>query len=185
MIYLIRHGLDDERFIGGYSSVGLVDLGIKQIEESSEWILKQGYDIKKIYSSDITRAIESAKIIANKLNLDIIVDKRLREQNKGLLNGMNRLDAEKFFSHYLFSKSVDTCYPDGESLRDLYLRIRELLVDVSIYDKSLLVTHRGVINMIYYLTHNDELDMNKDKYGVVHGSVHELNLIKSKIRRIK
>ena len=32
MIYLVRHGLDDESFIGGYSNVGLIDEWIKQCQ---------------------------------------------------------------------------------------------------------------------------------------------------------
>lgn len=185
MIYLVRHGLDDERFIGGYSDVRLIDIGIKQIEESGKWILKQGFDIRKIYSSDITRALESANILADYLDLNIDIDERWREQNKGLLNGMDRKLAEKIYSEYLFSKSVDIRYPEGESLKDLYLRIKKLLLNISMFNNSLVVTHRGVINMIYYLTNGDELDMNKGRYDVIHGSVHEFDIQKSKIRRIK
>lgn len=185
MIYLIRHGLDDERFIGGYSNAGLIDLGVKQIEDSSRWLLEQDFDIRKIYTSDITRAIDSANIIAKYLHLDIKVDERLREQNKGLLNGMDRNVAEKLYSDYLFTKDVNVRYPEGESLIDLYLRIKEWLLDISYYDNSLLVTHRGVINMIYYLSCNDELNMDKSKYDVRHGSVHEFDIKKSKIRRIR
>ena len=39
--------------------------------------------------------------------------------------------------------------------------------------------------MIYCLLNDDDLDLNKEKYGVEHSSVHELDIIKSKIRRIK
>lgn len=34
MIYLLRHGLDDESKIGGWSDVGLTKEGIKQIKEA-------------------------------------------------------------------------------------------------------------------------------------------------------
>ena len=185
MIYLVRHGLDDERFIGGYSDVCLLDEGIKQIEFASEWILKQGFDIRKIYSSDVLRAIQSASIIAKYLNLEILIDKGLREQDKGLLNGMDREMAEVIYPEYVFSKNINMRYPNGESLMDLYLRVKKLLLNISSFDNSLIVTHRGVINMIYYLTCGDELDMNKGKYDVTHASIHEFDIGKSKIRRIR
>ena len=185
MIYLVRHGLDDESFIGGYSNIGLIDVGIKQIHDVGKWILQNDFDIRKIYSSDIKRALQSARIIGEYLNLDIFVDAILREQNKGLLNGIKREDALILYPEYVGIDDVSRCYPNGESLLDLYIRVKELLENISIYDNSLLVTHRGVINMIYYLTLGDEIDMNKDRYDVCHASVHEFDICKSRIRRIK
>ena len=35
MIYFLRHGLDDERYVGGYSNVGLTKEGIIGVRESS------------------------------------------------------------------------------------------------------------------------------------------------------
>jgi len=47
------------------------------------------------------------------------------------------------------------------------------------------VTHRGVINMIYYLTLGDELNMDKEQYNVSHAPVHEFDICKSRIRKIR
>lgn len=185
MIYLVRHGLDDERFIGGYSDVGLVDLGVKQIEDTGKWLRKQNFDIRKIYTSDITRAYESAEIINKYLNLIVKKSKKFREQNKGLLNGMDRVKAIELYPKYISTESVDMRYPEGESLVDLYIRTIDWLMDVCEYDNSLIVTHRGVINMIYYFTRGDKLDMDKNRYDVEHSSVHEFDVNKTRIRRIK
>lgn len=185
MIYLVRHGLDDESFIGGYSDVCLIDIGVKQIQDVGKWMLHHDFDIRKIYSSDIKRALQSAWIIGEYLNLDICVDTRLREQDKGFLNGMKKEDALILYPEYVGCDDVNRCYPNGESLLDLYIRVKDLLKNISIYDNSLLVTHRGVINMIYYLTLGDEIDMNKDRYDVCHASVHEFDVCKSRIRRIR
>lgn len=136
MIYLVRHGLDDERFIGGYSDVGLTDIGIRQIDKVGKWILEQDFDIRRIYTSDIVRAIESAKIINKYMNLDICTDSKLREQNKGLLNGMDRLFAEDMYSNYVNTSDVNLRYPEGESLMDLYLRIKDFLLETSKYDNA-------------------------------------------------
>ena len=43
MIYFLRHGLDDERYVGGYSNVGLTKEGIIGVRESS--IKLKGYNI--------------------------------------------------------------------------------------------------------------------------------------------
>ena len=34
MIYLMRHGLDDERYVGGFSDVSLIDEGIEQVKNN-------------------------------------------------------------------------------------------------------------------------------------------------------
>ena len=47
-----------------------------------------------------------------------------------------------------------------------------------------MVTHRGFINMIYYICNNKELDMNKKQFGVEPASVHEYDFVNKKIRRI-
>ena len=39
MIYLIRHGLDDENYIGGWSDVDLIDKGVKQVQDSIKFIV--------------------------------------------------------------------------------------------------------------------------------------------------
>ena len=55
---------------------------------------------------------------------------------------------------------------------------------LSIEDGTLIITHRGVINMIYYILNNIELDMNKERFNVDHASVHELNKEKRMIRKV-
>ena len=38
MIYLLRHGLDNEDYIGGWSNVDLTKEGIKQVKKSRNFI---------------------------------------------------------------------------------------------------------------------------------------------------
>lgn len=185
MIYLFRHGLDDESYIGGYSNVGLIEEGVKQVNESALWLKENIKGIKKVYTSDVKRALQTSEIINSYLNLDIELKKELRELDKGLLNGMNKEKAKKEFPDYMGEIDIYTKYPNGEAMVDLYQRIKVLLDELKKYDNSLIVTHRGVINMIYILLNNDVLTMDKGKYNVTHASVHELDLDKRLIKRIK
>lgn len=185
MIYLVRHGLDDERFIGGYSNVPLIEEGKKQIELSAQFLKENIIGINKIYTSDVLRAVQSAHIINKYLNLDIEEIKTLREQDKGSLNGMPRERVKILYPYYIDVNDIFAKYPNGESMMDLYKRIKIFLEIINNYDNTLLVTHRGVINMIYTLMLNDELSMNKERYNVTHASIHELDLEKKKIRRIR
>lgn len=185
MIYLMRHGQDDERFIGGWSDVGLTFEGKMHVRWNALW-LKNNLSIKKIICSDIKRAIQTAEIIKAVNQLDYTLDTNLREQSKGLLNGMDSDLAKKLYPMYFENITVDTVYPKGECLRDLYNRINNYLeLLLKLEDDTLLITHRGVINMIYYILESKELDMNKSRFNVDVASIHELDQENKKIRRIK
>ena len=182
MIYLMRHGLDDESYVGGYSDVGLVDDGIKQVELSVETI--KNLNINRIFCSDVLRARQTALIINKYLNYDIQIDSNLRELDKGLLNGMNKEQAKFLYPKYFQKLSIYDAYPNGECMLDLYNRIKKLLYDIDKYDNSLLVTHRGVINMLYFILKDIELSMDKERFDVTHASIHELDIKTKMIRRI-
>ena len=175
MIYLMRHGQDDESYIGGWSDVSLIQKGVHEVNLTGEWI-KDNLNISSIQCSDVKRALETANIISDILGLPYELNNNLREQNKGDLNGVLRTNLSSSDLVYTSSKSVDMVYPNGESLRDLYNRMKMYLNQIMLMDdNTLLITHRGVINMIYYILYDKELDMNKKQFGVVTASVHELD----------
>lgn len=181
MIYLLRHGLDDESKIGGWSDVGLTKEGIKQIKKAKNFIT-ENISFRDIVSSDIKRASESAKIINEDFNKKIIYTSLLREQNKGDYNGLPKMVLKD--DTFLKDLTIYDTFPNGESLLDLYFRIERLMLVIDTWDDNLLVTHRGVINMIYYLLNNKKPDMYKDSFDVTHASVHKLDLKSKTIERI-
>ncbi len=186
MIYLMRHGLDDEMFIGGWSDVDLIDEGIAQVVNTGKKMIEDDIVINKIITSDIKRAVTTSKIIEHFYpHVSIEESKIFREQNKGILNGMNKENAKQNYPEYFDYVDIDKVFEGGESLRDLYNRIKDYLEYIlSIEDNTLIVTHRGVINMIYLLLNNQELDMNKERFGVTHASLHELDKEKRIIRKV-
>ena len=185
MIYLMRHGQDDENYIGGWSDVSLIPEGIVQVNESANWI-KENLNIKFILCSDVKRAVQTATIVSDVLDMSFIETSELREQSKGLLNGVLRTEADKEYHELLNNVTVDTIYPEGESLRDLYNKMLVYIEKIrEMEDDTLLITHRGVINMIYYILYGKELDMDKKQFGVETASVHEFNIKKNTIRRIR
>lgn len=184
MIYLLRHGLDDENYIGGWSEVDLINEGKKQIYDAANFLKVQKFEINKIYTSDVRRAVTTANIVSKKLNLEVIENKDLRELNKGDLNGLERSEVIKKYPQYLNEVTIDTKYPNGESMKEFYQRIKDYLPKLYGLDNNLIVTHRGVINMLYFLLNNIDLDMNKERFDVTHGSIHKLNIKEKKIERI-
>ena len=183
MIYLIRHGLDDERYIGGWSDISLISDGINQIENASKFIVDNSLNINKIISSDIKRAKETSYIVKKYLNVDIIYDSRLRELDKGYYTGILKSELSKKEVERIKKFNIYDEYPNGESMYDLFERMKVYLKSIK-DDNILLVTHRGVINMFYYILNDIKLDMDKEKFSVVHGSIHEMDISKKLIRRI-
>ena len=184
MIYLVRHGLDDESYIGGWSDVDLTSTGYKQIEGTTDFIVDKGLVINKIISSDVKRAVTTAKIINQKLKLGVEVSKDLRELDKGDYTGLlkDKLSSKEQIRINKFS--IYDKYPNGESMLDLYKRMQIYLRKIKDLDNTILVTHRGVINMFYYLLNDIEPNMDKGMINVVHCSVHEMDINKKLIRRI-
>lgn len=185
MIYLLRHGLDDENFIGGHSNVSLTKAGINQIKDSALYIFNN-LEIDSIYTSDIKRAYQSAEIVNELLNKEIITDKNLRELDKGLLTGRDKKTLTKEELDNLNTKDINEKISSGESMKDLYDRVITLLNNdyFNNKDKSLIVTHRGFINMLYYYLNNEPLTVDKELYNVDHASIHKLDLKNKKIEKI-
>lgn len=181
MIYLLRHGLDDEARIGGYSDVSLTEEGIKELEKARKFI--NNLEFKKIISSDIKRCIDTTNIINKDIKKEVIYTDKLREQDKGEYTGVLKSSLPRD-DYFLGKTCVYDTYPNGESLLDLYYRVDDLLLIMHKWDNDLLVTHRGVINMIYYLLNDKKPDMYKDSFNVSHASVHKLDLKNKKIERI-
>lgn len=153
LIYLIRHGEDDETIRGGWSNHKLTENGIKQSEKLSKY-LKHNCKIEKIISSDLERAKQTANIINLELDVNTEFTERLREMNNGLLAGMKNEDAEKKFPGvYYNTLEIDEKYPGGESPIEFYNRVINDFEMILNENKELnniaIVTHAGVINIIY------------------------------------
>lgn len=185
MIYFFRHGLDDEDYIGGWSDVDLTDEGIHQVMKTAEEMSAKGIIPSKIMSSPVKRARHTADILSKHFKIPYEVSEDFKEQNKGLLNGMEKTQALKDYPEFMDGVNIDTIYPEGESLKDLYERVKKLLITLKTYeDDTLIITHRGVINMLYYLTNDIPLDMDKKRFNVEHASLHEMNQLTLSIRRV-
>ncbi len=154
MIFLMRHGEDDPARLGGWSDAGLSVSGVEQVKRAGENIVHGRYRIRHIFSSDLPRAKETAELIAGRLGIGVTFLSAFRETNNGDLAGISK---ERFQADYpgLYYSSLDweQRYPNGESPRQFYERVREawelFRIAVGPLDGDvLLVTHGGVIDVI-------------------------------------
>lgn len=68
-IYLVRHGMDEDGYRGGWSQRGLIEEGIIQSSKLASHLHEHSetYRIHTILSSDLPRAVETAQIITRRL----------------------------------------------------------------------------------------------------------------------
>jgi broad specificity phosphatase PhoE len=108
---------DNERGIAtGWLGGRLSTLGQRQAAELGERRRDDGLAV--IYTSDLDRAVETARIAFDGSGLPVVVDARLRECDYGRWNGMPRarLEAERL-------DRIDEPWPGGESWRQAVERV--------------------------------------------------------------
>ena len=188
-IIFIRHGKDDENFRGGWSNLGLVPEGVEQAKQlAGDFNEKRvEYGITKIVSSDLPRAKETADILAKELGLAVVTEERLREADNGRLAGMQNAEAlEKYPGVFWSILEPDECYPDGESPNQFFTRIQkwfEAFLNECKDEEGnvLVVTHGGVINIVYHLVKNMEWSNTKKSVPVGNCSMHVLDVERMEI----
>lgn len=188
-VYFVRHGKDDENFRGGWSSLGLVPEGIEQAKQLARDFSEKRveYDITKIVSSDLPRAKETADILAKELGVAVVSEERLREADNGDLAGMPNEEAlVKYPGLFWSTLKPDECYPNGESPNMFFARIK-LWLEVFLKEGKdtdgnvLVVTHGGVINVVYHLVRDMEWSNAEKPVSVGNCSVHVLDVERMEI----
>ena len=116
-IYFVRHGetvWNREKRIAGSTDVALTEKGREEAEERGKELEKLGLKVDRIYSSPLSRAYDTALIIASHLNVEVEKDERLREQDFGYWEGVAPGDRREDFirDKMCFMKK----YGDGESM---------------------------------------------------------------------
>lgn len=157
-IHLVRHGEYELNKVGGWTDDHLSKAGQKQIKALIRQI-DNDYDL--FVSSDLVRAKDSALILNDKLNMDILYVEGLREINSGKLNNITIDELRKNPSLWVdfTSLKMDESFPDGDSPASFYERVKDAfisLIEKNKHKKILLVTHSGVITVILCLINGYE-----------------------------
>lgn len=147
---LVRHGSTDwtekSKFCG-WSDIGLSSLGKMEAESLKKDIDLSLFDM--VFSSDLSRCLETANIIGSSPQ----VDNRLREVSFGKFEGFTweELDYEE---REIFLDTKNFTFPKGESHLDFNNRVKDFLFSLEA-GSHLLFTHGGVIRLILSLCAKD------------------------------
>jgi len=157
-LLLVRHGQTSWNAAGrwqGNGDPGLTDLGRDQAEAlSRELTDRHGRPWRRIVSSDLSRARQTALILADALGLDVELDPRFRELDVGRWTGMTREEIEAREPDLLedFESGDPQVRPGGgESRIEIRVRTRGALRDWTTRhagESMILVAHLGVIRAL-------------------------------------
>jgi probable phosphoglycerate mutase len=149
---LIRHGETVWNIEGremGQLDSPLTSKGIRQAELLADRLEKM--DFRILYSSDLQRAYDTAKIIASRKNIEINIDVRLRERNMGIFQGLTVSEMKSRFPvewKQYQEGGFEYVIPNGESARQRVERtvscLNELVEEHS-GETVLCVTHTGIL----------------------------------------
>lgn len=180
----IRHGKDNEKYRGGWSALDLTDEGITQAKKLANYLNKinENMQIKKFITSDLKRAVTTTAIANNYLQLPVELEPLLREINNGDLAGMLNDEVIKKYPG-LFFNTLDMTqkYPNGESPIEFFERINKwfnFAKEKYMNDDGAIaiVTHSGVINIIYYIVKKKEWSNKVKSFKISNCSIHILDL---------
>lgn len=164
---LIRHGETDWnralRF-QGHIDVPLNDIGLTQAQrlgqhlDAGDWA-----QALHLHSSDLTRAMQTAQGLANPQRT-LQAQSGLREQGFGIFEGKSVTELQQDMPE-LWQQwrrfEADFELPGGESTRRFHARTMQALTDLAEShrgDRLLIVTHGGVLDMLWRTVHDLPLD---------------------------
>lgn len=154
-IYLVRHGETSWNAGGkfqGHSDIPLSDVGRQQAKALAKRL--QGHKIDAVYSSDLSRARETAEIIAEPHRLTVNYLPELREINFGQWEGLTYKEISESFgeiSKRWWSNPLTTAIPAGEKLQQVADRCNKALAEIVKKhpgETVVIAAHGGVIRVI-------------------------------------
>ncbi len=148
MFFVLRHGQTDwnvELRLQGSTDIPLNDTGRIQARRAAEVLSGQG--LTRIIASPLSRALETATIVGERLGLTPVIDDRLIERNFGQFEGMTidevHQHREEMREHMNPQADVDgKHYPwNAESLAAVIDRVYTCVNDHRTTGKCLFVCH--------------------------------------------
>jgi alpha-ribazole phosphatase len=154
-LLLVRHGTteynSDRRFMG-HSDIELSNTGRWQIERLGNY-LKDG-KIDAVYTSDLKRTMNSARIITGDRDLGIISCPELREMNYAVCEGLTYSEIDRDYpdvaekcTHF----TLELEFPDGEKFREFIDRSGAFLERLKKHkpkETILIVSHNGPLKIL-------------------------------------
>jgi 2,3-bisphosphoglycerate-dependent phosphoglycerate mutase len=155
-ICFIRHGETDwnvDKRIQGQTDIPLNETGRTQALAMA--FSAAHHDFDAIYSSDLMRAHDTAKMLAERRGLAIKTLPQLRERHYGIFQGITAAEGKmrhpEAHAHYL-ARDFDYNFETGESIHGFTVRVAAAVREMARHHANqtiAAVTHAGVLDIIY------------------------------------
>ena len=153
---LVRHGQSDwnnKNLFTGWENPGLTKKGVEEAHKTGNLLKEENKNYSYLFTSILDRAINTADIILEELEIDqinVIRDQALNERDYGELTGLNKDAARKKWGEdqvHIWRRSFDIPPPGGESLKDTAERVipyfRDKILPLLIEDNNILISAHG------------------------------------------
>ncbi len=154
-LYLVRHGetvLNSLKVYYGRTDCALSQKGLIQAKKLKDNLKEYHFDT--IISSPLKRCIQTAKIITDKPEVELVLENDLVELDFGLWEGLHYLEISQTYPKVWKEWTEDwrsATPPNGESFTQMYNRVEKALNNIikTHQDKNvLIVTHKGCLQII-------------------------------------
>jgi len=165
-VIVVRHGQTEwnvEARIQGQGDSRLTAEGLAQARAIASRLAREPFDV--LVSSDLGRAAETARAIAERCNKPIVLDARLRERHFGVGEGMTYEEVDSAYpGAFARIRNVDPDFviPGGESRRQFHARVVSAMDSIAqAHDGRtiVVVTHGGVLATFFRHVHSIPLDV--------------------------
>jgi len=176
-LIMVRHGQTVWNLEGkrqGYLDSPLTEKGLAQAKALARRFGRLSFRV--LYSSDLGRAYQTAKIISEVTGHEIITDSRLRERNLGIFQGLKADEIrDRYPEEYRLHRSLGPDYviPEGESVRQQVERNIACLNGLGerhLGETVVVVTHGGVLSGFFRDTLSIPLDAPR-RFDFVNGGL--------------
>mgnify|MGYP003307345944 FL=1 len=153
---LVRHGQSDwnnKNLFTGWENPGLTKKGVEEAHKTGNLLKEENKNYSYLFTSILDRAINTADIILEELEIDqinVIRDQALNERDYGELTGLNKDAARKKWGEdqvHIWRRSFDIPPPGGESLKDTAERVipyfRDKILPLLIEGNNILISAHG------------------------------------------
>ncbi|MDT8999626.1 histidine phosphatase family protein [Paucibacter sp. APW11] len=167
-VLAVRHGETDWNLAGriqGHSDIGLNERGLWQAQRLADALADEV--LAAIYCSDLSRAVQTAQPLAQRLGLPLRCDKGLRERSFGAFEGLHWAEIAAQWpeqSERWHRRDPLFAADGGESLQELHARVlstAELLAKNHPGQQILLLAHGGVMDTLFRHATHAALDVSR------------------------
>ena len=161
-VRVVRHGETDwnvEGILQGWIDVELNDQGRRQARELAAAFAGSGFS--RVYSSPLSRALETAEIICKVLQLTPPVClEGIKERNFGAIQGIPKSELAELnpvLLQQILKRNPACCFEQGEAMDDFAHRVLEAIMSIAATNagkRVLVITHGWVMDVITRHLHN-------------------------------